>query len=133
LAALVPGGADAAGAWPDPRYGGPTPLVLLARSHLHGLRAALRAIQQWASHDVPPIELAGAVIIADAPGGQHPPQDQQLNRRRAVVDEVWLIPWIEELRILAPHALRHTPTAFTRLALDLAALTSPHSQETSCC
>jgi hypothetical protein len=132
LASLITGGADAARAWPDPGFGGPARVVLVARGDVHGLRTALHAVRQWAAHEVPPVELFGVVVVADAPGRLEPEQNEQLARLRAGAGAVWLIPWIEELRIRAPHALRRTPVALTRLTADLAALASPYSRETSC-
>ena len=45
----------------------PARVVLVARTHAHGLRAAQSAIREWAAGDAR-VLLLGLVLIADAPG-----------------------------------------------------------------
>lgn len=135
LATFIRGGADAGQGWPDPAYGGPTRVVLVARSSAHGLRAALSATRQWAAHAVPAVELLGAVVVADAPGRKlYPAQTEQLAHLRGVLAAVWVIPWLEELRVATPTALPSVPPTISDLGADLAAcspLAPPRSWETS--
>jgi hypothetical protein len=126
LATWIPGGLDAVRAWPDPRIGGPAPLVLVARDSVHGLRAALCAVRQWAAHDVPPIELVGTVVIAATPASTlYPIQTDLLEHLRAAIGTVWRIPWIDELPVAVPSDLRAVPPAIGALVADLATLVPP--------
>src|SRR5450755_5063895 len=45
----------------------PARVVLVARTHAHGLRAAQSAVREWAAGD-PEVLLLGLALIADAPG-----------------------------------------------------------------
>ncbi|MDQ3157299.1 MAG: hypothetical protein M3Q98_11320 [Actinomycetota bacterium] len=83
--------------WPDTS---PAPAVLLtARTHAAGLRAAQTAMRAWAAGQTPHIRLLGLVLVADAPG--------KLPRTLAVRAEIlnggvphtWLLPWVDEYRI----------------------------------
>lgn len=126
LAAFIRGGADAGQGWPDPAHGGPAQVVLVARSSAHGLRCALSATRQWAAHAVPAVELVGAVVVADAPGRKlYPAQTEQLAHLRGVLAAVWVIPWLEELRVATPAAFPAVPPAISDLGADLATLAPP--------
>ena len=73
LAALVPGSIDSGGAWPcapdletDEIF--PTPVILVARTHVPGLLAAQTALREWASGVVQPVQMLGIVLVEDIPG-----------------------------------------------------------------
>ncbi|MDQ1287034.1 MAG: hypothetical protein QG622_599 [Actinomycetota bacterium] len=124
LLELVPGGADAFRFWPSPSvHGGPDGLVLVCRTHAHGLRCARAAVHQWNSHDVPDrLTLLGLVAIADAPGKLPVPQSQALRLLAGAVERLWTVPFLEDLR-RAPdiHGLP-MPPALAKLSSDLEAL-----------
>jgi hypothetical protein len=124
LAELVPGGADAFRFWPSPSvHGGPDGLVLICRTHAHGLRCARAALNQWNSHDVPDrLTMLGLVAIADAPGKLPIPQAQALRLLSGAVDRLWTVPYLEDLRRAPDLRGLPMPPALVKLASDLEAL-----------
>lgn len=76
-------------AWP--RSPSPAPALLVARSTMSGLNALRLALRDWAS-GATGINLAGAVIVAAAPGGV----SRRLNDVIAAIagtTQVWRVPW----------------------------------------
>ncbi|WP_309145234.1 DUF6668 family protein [Arthrobacter sp. STN4] len=74
-------------------------IVLVARSNMHGLRAAQRAATEWASGSLPEVTVAGLVLSADAPG-RMPKEIREFARVvGGGVPHLWHIPWIEEWRL----------------------------------
>jgi hypothetical protein len=68
LLRLTQHGRDAQRTWPL-QPGRDSKVVLVARTHVDGLRAARLSAQQWASGSLPDqIKLLGLVLAADAPG-----------------------------------------------------------------
>jgi hypothetical protein len=123
LAYFLPGGAQAHRWWPDPAFGGPPAVVLVCRTHLHGLQRARDAAAQWAAGDVPDhLLLAGVVTVADAPGKLHRPQSEGLRLLEAVAPRLWTVPWLDDLRFLPADGALPQPPALLRLGRDLAAL-----------
>src|SRR5690606_18284474 len=51
--------------WPREAH---APVLLVARTHARGLRAAQLAMRAWAAGQTPPLELIGLLLVADAPG-----------------------------------------------------------------
>jgi hypothetical protein len=99
--AWMPGGADAHRMWPDPALGGPGLVVLVARTHLSGLTKAAWALRQAATRDIPQgLRVAGVVAVSDGPGDLHRPQRQALRRVEGLAGHLWLMPWIDELRLV---------------------------------
>ncbi|WP_067067576.1 DUF6668 family protein [Carbonactinospora thermoautotrophica] len=120
LAATIPGGVDAARAWPAPPPPGSARVVLVARTHAAGLRAAQAAARQWASGTLPPgIHLLGLVLIADAPGRLPRPLRDLVRLISGGVPRTWLLPWVEALRLGEPPSRVALPAEYTRLATDL--------------
>jgi hypothetical protein len=130
LAALLPGSRAAGHAWPI--AGGaaaPTAVVLVARTHASGLRAAQAAATEWAGGTIP-VRLLGLVLIADT-AGRSPRALRDLARLVAGgVPAVWRLPWHEPWRLgdavearTAPGAVRGLLAAIDELvpatALDL--------------
>lgn len=74
-------------------------VVLVARSNMQGLRAAQRAATEWASGSLPNIQVAGLVVIADAPG--RPPKEIRdfTHIVGGGVPHMWHVPWIEAWRL----------------------------------
>ncbi|MFI9311123.1 DUF6668 family protein [Streptomyces triculaminicus] len=117
-AAIGPGGTEAGGYWPAPPRPVLARVVLVARTHYHGLLRAQTAGRQWASAQVPEgVEVLGLVQVADAPGRLPRPLREFAALVGGGFPRVWEIPWIEDLRLGAPLPPDHP--AFRRLGLDL--------------
>ena len=113
-----------------PRAATPARVLLVARTHLSGLRAAQRAGQQWAAGDTPEIDLLGLVLVPDAPGRL----PKQLRDFALVVaggfPRSWPLRWEEGLRMAEPKLpgflpvvdLADAPHSLRRLAADVAAI-----------
>ena len=124
LHAAVPGGADAGHWWPvcDP----PTPVrvVLVTRSHAHGLRAAQVAAWQWTqSPKLRSVHLLGLAVIADAPGRRPKPLRDLLSLISGGVPKVWDLPWVEAVRLGDPPEQIPLPPPYAALAADLHSMT----------
>jgi len=100
----------------------PARVVLVARTHAHGLRAAQSAIREWAAGDVQ-VLLLGLVLIADAPGRLPHGLRQLAGLIAGGVPAVWSIPWIEAWRVGEPPAPHNAPKVVRRLLEDLRAMT----------
>ncbi|MEV0801996.1 MULTISPECIES: DUF6668 family protein [unclassified Kribbella] len=98
MSLLLPGSRAANHRWPIPPPPVPTPVVLVARTHGSGLRAAQRAAVEWASGVVQGVAVLGLVLIADAPGRLPRVLDDFADIVGGGVPRVWDIPWIEEWR-----------------------------------
>jgi hypothetical protein len=130
LDAWMPGGADAHRLWPDPQVVGPSLVLLVARTHVAGLTQAMWALRQAAAADVPAgLRVAGVVAVSDGPGGFGRPQEEALRRLQGVTPHLWLIPWIDELRLVT-HSAELGPPHPSVLALfhDLAELVDAAGQ-----
>ena len=99
----------------------PARVVLVARTHAHGLRAAQSAIREWASGDAP-VLLLGLVLIADAPGRLPHGLRQLADLIAGGVPAVWSLPWIEAWRVGEPPAPHNAPKVVRRLLEDLRAM-----------
>lgn len=82
--------------WPITAAG--STVVLVARSNMSGLRAAQLAATEWASGSTPGINIAGLVVLADAPGRL--PKDIREYARvvGGGVPHLWHFPWLEAWR-----------------------------------
>ena len=124
LEALFSGSRAAEHAWPLAAIGQkPARVVLVARTHAHGLKAAQRAIRDWAAGDVP-VLLLGLVLIADAPRRLPHPLRQLADLIAGGVPAVWSLPWIEAWRVGDPPGPANAPNAARRLLEDLQAITA---------
>jgi len=110
-------------AWPCGELGtGLTPAVLLvARTHAHGLRAAQLRAMEWASGSVP-VALHGLVLVADAPGKLPKPLKDFSQIVSGAVPRVWHLPWVEAWRVGAPVSGDTTPKAIIKVLDELRAL-----------
>ena len=103
LARLIPGGWEAGRAWPRPELGGPPGVLLVCRSHQHGLAAAAAAIRQWAAGLVSPaVSIWGLIIVADAPGRIPKPLAVWRSRLTGTVPATVLVPWVDRWRVQPP-------------------------------
>lgn len=121
LAALAASTRTAEHAWPIPRTSGMTHrVVLVARTNYVGLIAAQRAATEWASNVLgDAVQLAGLVLIADAPG-RRPKALRDLEQVIAGgVPHVWTLPWIEAWRIGPATSANSLPREFRELLADL--------------
>lgn len=110
--------------WPKADPSSPARVVLVARTHMHGLRAAQNAASQWASGLVPNVEVLGLVLIADAPGRIPKPLREFAQLVSGGVPRTWQIPWIEQWRFEEHVPLAQTPRAVRHLIEELATLVS---------
>ncbi|GAB3306092.1 hypothetical protein GCM10027427_35830 [Pseudoclavibacter terrae] len=106
-------------------------MVLTARSNMHGLKAAQRAATQWGSGLVPFADLAGLVVIADAPGRLPRPLRDFAGIVAGGVPRTWHLPWQDSWRLGEtpdPEAAHRDVRA---LISDLTAITSGASDTTN--
>ncbi|WP_367652442.1 DUF6668 family protein [Intrasporangium sp.] len=85
--------------WPRRSDGAPVCAVLVCRSHHAGLRAAQKAIVQWASGLTPGLQLVGLVVLPDAPGKLPRELRDLIRLLQGGVPRVWELPWVPEWRI----------------------------------
>ena len=123
LEELFSGSRAAEHAWPIHAVGQPPArVVLVARTNAHGLKAAQRAVREWAAGDVP-VLLLGLVLIADAPGRLPHALRQLADLIAGGVPAAWSLPWIEAWRIGDPPGPANAPKVVGRLLEDLQAMT----------
>ncbi|MEU6349887.1 DUF6668 family protein [Streptomyces sp. NPDC047072] len=95
--AAVYGGHDGGRDWPGP--GAPTSVLLVARTHAHGLLTARRALEVFRRGEAPPgLDLDALVLVADAPGRLPKPLAQQLRELESAID-VHRVPWVPAWRL----------------------------------
>lgn len=111
-------------AWPTDGSGRHC-VVLVTRSHHHGLMRARQAAAEWARGDVS-VHLLGLALVADAPGRLPKPLRELAHHVTGAVPRVWRIPWVAAWRTDVPDA-RTAPRAVTRMLADTAALASAPS------
>ena len=96
MAALL-GGADTGHRWPAVI---PAPsVVLVARTHLRGLKSAQMAARTWASGHTPAVRLIGLILVADAPGKLPRELSDLATIVGGGVPHIWRFPWEEHLRL----------------------------------
>lgn len=97
--ARVLGGADLRLRWPEPARGEPGGVLLVARTHAGGMRAASQALNALRTGEHPDgVHLIALVLVADAPGRL----PRQLGRRVRVLRsaaEVHRVPWVPAWRL----------------------------------
>lgn len=119
---VIEGGQDSDRAWPVPRSG-ESHVVLVARTHEHGLRMAQAAAKQWASGMLPgSVRLLGLVLVPDS-AGRRPRALTDLARLIAGgVPRAWELGWHEEFRLGVFSGRGSVPADYRRLAADLSAI-----------
>lgn len=129
LANLTEGTRAAGHAWPVPVTPGVSSrVVLVARTNFGGLMAVQRAATEWASGTLGnSVQLAGLVLIADAPGRRPKPLRDLEHVIAGGVPRLWSLPFVDAWR-LGP-ATAGTPVAkeFHELFADLSLTLSPAS------
>ncbi|HRL81412.1 MAG TPA: hypothetical protein PLK46_13925 [Propioniciclava sp.] len=131
LAGLAPEWPAAGHAWPRTPAPAPAPVVLVARSNAHGLRAAQTAIMQWAGGLVPSVDVLGLVIVADAPGRLPRPLRDLAQVVSGGVPRTWNVPWVESWRLGEPPALNDAPREVRRLVDELRVILGPGAAGTT--
>ncbi len=113
------GGDDAQRAWPLSGL-----VVVVVRRTAYGLEWARDAARQHASGCAPAeVELAGLVVVADAPGRWPKRLEAFLDLVCGAYPRVWEVPWVEEWRLAGHSEPLPAPPAVQQLRKDLQALT----------
>lgn len=120
LEQLVDGSQAAGHAWPIDPHARPH-VVVVARTHAHGLGAAQRVAAEWASGEIA-VDLLGLVLIADAPGRLPRPLKDFVALLAGGLPTVWHIPWVEGWRTGDPVSIETAPRAVRQLVDDLRTL-----------
>jgi hypothetical protein len=97
--AAVLSGIDLGCRWPDPARDEPARIILVARTHAQGLRAASRALNAIREGRHPAgMRLVALVLVADAPGSLPRPLAGRIRLLRSAAP-VHRIPWIAPWRL----------------------------------
>ncbi len=94
------------------------PVILVARTHARGLRAAQLAATEWAAGNVP-VQLYGLALVADAPGRLPKPLRDFATVIAGGLPRVWRLPWVEAWRLGEPVSPETTPKAITHFLNDI--------------
>ncbi|WP_367318314.1 DUF6668 family protein [Streptomyces sp. HUAS ZL42] len=117
--ARVLGGADIGSRWPDPARGEPGRVLLVARTHNAGMRAASQALNALRKGEHPAgVQLLAVVLVADAPGRLPRPLGRRVRVLRSAA-EVHRVPWIPAWRL--GEEADQLPRAVRALARSIAA------------
>ncbi|MFI6078683.1 DUF6668 family protein [Actinoplanes sp. NPDC051343] len=96
--ASVLGGVDLGCRWPQPERTEPTRVLLVARTHAGGLRAASQTLNAMREGRHPAgMKLVAVVLVADAPGGLPRILADRIRLLRSVAP-VYRIPWVASWR-----------------------------------
>ncbi|MEV4047112.1 DUF6668 family protein [Streptomyces sp. NPDC049744] len=96
--ARVLGGVDVGRRWPAPGRGEPGQVLLVARTHAEGMRAASQALNALRLGDHPAgIQLLSLVLVADAPGRLPRKLGQRVRVMRSATT-VYRVPWVPAWR-----------------------------------
>jgi len=115
LEQLLAGSRAAGHAWPLMSDGalGLARVVVVARTHAHGLRAARLALGECASGAVS-VALVGLVLIADAPGRLPRALKDLAELVGGGAPRVWRLPWMEAWRLGDAVTLEQAPREVRR-------------------
>lgn len=91
-------GADLTGEWPAPDLGWPTVVALVCRSNAAGLQAAGRLLREAASGQLPDLEVAALVVVADAPTKPSKQIRQRIHELSGAAPRLVRVPWIAAWR-----------------------------------
>jgi acetyl-CoA acetyltransferase len=131
LEELFSGSRGAGHSWPlSAAKRPPARVVLVARTHARGLRAAQSAIREWEAGDAH-VVLLGLVLIADRPGRLPHELRQLVDLVSRAVPAVWRLPWIEAWSMGEPPGPHNAPNVVVRLLEDLRAMTSADAPATT--
>jgi hypothetical protein len=117
---VIEGGQDADRAWPVPGAG-ESHVVLVARTHEHGLRCAQAAARQWASGMLPgSVTLLGLVLVPDSAGRRPRALHDLAQLIAGGVPRAWELSWHEEFRLGVFQG--QAPADYRQLAADLSVI-----------
>lgn len=91
-------GLDLGGRWPALSAGDPSTVVLVCRSNTAGLDSAGRMLHQWSTSVVPGLHVLAVVVVADAPTKTSRAIRDRIGDLKAVVADVFTMPWISPWR-----------------------------------
>ena len=125
LASAVPGSVAAGHGWPTLAAAGnmrplDVPIALVARTHMRGLLAAQLALREWASGAVSPTRMLGLVLVADSPGRLPKPLKDLQRIVSGGADQVWNVPFLEQLRLRSRDDLPPTDSSFEAIRRAIA-------------
>jgi hypothetical protein len=124
LAGVLDGARPTDHAWPVHENASGKPSVLLVcRSDMRGLTAARSTLIQWASGAVPPVDLLGLAVLADAPGKLPKPMRDFAALIGGGAPRLWILPWVDSWR-LGDTGAGPPRRDYQRFATDIAALTA---------
>ena len=101
----------------------PVPVLVVARTHAHGLICAQKLAGQAASSGLALAtahRLAGLVLVADAPGKLPKPLAELAQLVSGGYPRAWRVPYVEAWRLGEPPSAANTPGAVARIGQDLA-------------
>jgi len=98
--------------------------VLVARTSAAGLRAAQRALTQWAGGAAGGAELLGLVLVDDAPGRLPRPLRDLAALISGGAPRTWRIGWDETWRLIEPGQPLPARRDVSRLIADVQAITA---------
>lgn len=102
VASLLPGAKVTLQEWPLSQVEfRPAPVLLVARTHAHGLATLKRATSQWADGSLPEdhVQLMGTVLVADGPAPAKALM-KELRTVAAMSPRTWHLTWNEQWRSL---------------------------------
>ena len=109
--------------FPRPPRTCPVPVVVVARTHARGLIAAQELAALAAGpglHLATAYDLAGLVLVADAPGKLPKPLAELAHLVSGGYPRTWRVPYVDAWRLGEPPSAANTPDAVARIGQDLA-------------
>ncbi len=104
-----------------PTSDGTAAVLVVARTHGHGLIRLQETITLWAAGSLPEAHLLGAVLVPDAPGRPAAPLRPLIRVLAGGVPHLWQLDWHEEMRWGA------APRSTRRLTKVVNEITSVHT------
>ena len=99
----------------------PVLMLVVARTHAHGLLCAQQLAAQAASSGLAlaTYHLAGLVLVADAPGKLPKPLAELSQLISGGYPRTWRVPYVEAWRLGEPPSAANTPKVVARIGQDL--------------
>ena len=99
----------------------PVLMLVVARTHAHGLLCAQQLAVQAASSGLAlaTYHLAGLVLVADAPGKLPKPLAELAQLISGGYPRTWRVPYVEAWRLGEPPSAANTPKVVARIGQDL--------------
>lgn len=117
--------------WPDVRRGQPPQVVVVARTHEAGLAMLALTLRACAQGRIPPgVQVAGALLVADAPG-RLPRQLARRIRVLATAVATHQVPWVPAWRLGDDDPAEQVVTAVRDFLGQVVTRTDQHALHTS--